>query len=311
MNTRRILAIIAATFSLVGLLRAELNEALAKKLFDPQAPLEDFTKAAEEAAKSGAPAQIIAEAKLIWGLRHQDTAFLSKILPELETVAKNFKKEDSAGMGSVEDFNGLISYIKAMDAAAKGDEAGLKKHITEAFWLSPEQSGLFAETVKKFRTDAKMAKVSVDMNLPITNSKAEATTLTDVLGKNKAVLLDFWASWCGPCMNLMPELRKKAEHLGKHGIAVAGMNTESDEAIADKIRGEKGMKDVTWLVEPKTKPFSELLEISSIPRMILLSPEGKVLFNGHPQEPGLWAALKKVDAAIEPMPQAKEQEGKE
>jgi thiol-disulfide isomerase/thioredoxin len=146
-----------------------------------------------------------------------------------------------------------------------------------------------------------MVNVSIDMKLPITNSKAEATTLGDVLGKNKAVLLDFWASWCGPCMNLMPELRKKSEMLGKHGIVVAGMNTESDEAIADKVRGEKGMKDVVWLVEPKARPFSGVLDINSIPRMILLSPEGKVLFNGHPEDAALWTALKKLDTAIEPL----------
>ena len=274
---------------------------MAKKLFNAEASLEDFNKAVADAAKAGVPAQTLAEAKLVRGLQNQDTTYLSSVLPELEAAAKSFKKEDSAGMGSAEDFNGLICYIKAMEAAAKGDEAGLKKHITEAFWLSPEQSGLFAEAVKKFRTDAKMAGIRVDMKKPITNSAAEATTLGDVMGRSKAVLLDFWASWCGPCMELMPELRKKSEHLTKHSVAVAGMNTEGDVAIADKIRGEKGMKNVIWLVEPKDKPFSDLLQIDSIPRMVLLSPEGKVLFNGHPEDPTLWAALKKVDAAIEPL----------
>jgi thiol-disulfide isomerase/thioredoxin len=142
-----------------------------------------------------------------------------------------------------------------------------------------------------------MAKISVDMKLPVTTSKGEATTLGDQLGKNKAILLDFWATWCGPCMNLMPSLRKKAEQLQKHGIVVAGMNNESDEAKADEVRAQKDMK-MPWLVEPKGSPFSELLGIDSIPRMILLAPDGKVLFNGHPEEPGLWEALKKIDATI-------------
>ncbi|MFZ4596133.1 MAG: thioredoxin domain-containing protein [Verrucomicrobiaceae bacterium] len=297
----RLLSLCVAALAASVSLHAEVNEELAKKLFNSEASLEDFKKASAEAEKSGAPAQLLAEAKLVWGLRHQDTAYLSSVLPELETAAKNFKKEDSAGLGSAEDFLGLISYIRALDAAAKGDEASLKQHITEAFWLSPEQSGLFAGTLKKFRTDAMMAKLTVDMKLPLTNSKAEATTLADALGSNKAILLDFWASWCGPCMELLPELRKKAEHLGKLGIAVAGMNTESDEGIADKIRAEKGMKDVTWLVEPKARPFSGPLQIDSIPRLVLLSPEGKILFNGHPEEPALWTALKAVNPAIEPM----------
>lgn len=299
MNPRRLLPILAAAFVSVGALRAELTEETAKKLFNPDATLEAFTKAVDEATKAGAPAQFVAEAKLVWGLRNKDTAYLMKIVPELEGVAKDFKKENSAGLGAVEDFQALIHYIKALDAAMKGDSAGAKEHITEAFWLSPEQAGLFAQTVTFFRTQAKMAKVSVDMKTKITNSKAENTTLTEVLGKNKAVLLDFWASWCGPCMQLMPELKKKAAHLAKHGVVVAGMNTESDPSIAEKVRKEKEMKNVVWLVEPAEKPFSELLDISSIPRMVLLNPEGKVLFNGHPTDPALWAALKNVDATIE------------
>jgi hypothetical protein len=52
-------------------------------------------------------------------------------------------------------------------------------------------------------------------------------------------------------------------------------------------------------VEPPDRPYSKVFEIQSIPRMILLSPEGKVLFNGHPEDPALWAALKKIDASIE------------
>jgi thiol-disulfide isomerase/thioredoxin len=292
--------LIAATVSIFSPLRGEVNEELAKKLFSAQGTREEFKKVAEEAKKSGAPAQLLAEAKLVWGLQHKDTEYLSQILPELEAVTKDFKKEDSAGLGDVDDFKALVIYIKALEAAGKGDEAALKNYITEAFWLSPEQAGLFAQTITYFRIQAKMAKVTVDMKTPITNSKAETTTLDAVRGKNKAVLLDFWASWCGPCMELMPELRKNAAYLSEHDIAVAGMNTESDAGIADKVRGEKGMQEVTWLVEPKERPFSKVLDISSIPRAILLSPEGKVLFNGHPKDAALWTALKKLDDSIEP-----------
>jgi hypothetical protein len=49
------------------------------------------------------------------------------------------------------------------------------------------------------------------------------------------------------------------------------------------------------------EPFSGPLGINSIPRMVLISAEGKVLYNGHPQDPGLWAALKTLDSSIEPM----------
>jgi thiol-disulfide isomerase/thioredoxin len=301
MTIRRLLPILAATLAAISPLRAEISEELGKKLFNVSGTLEDFTKVTEEAKKEGAPAQIIAEAKLVWGLRHKDTEYLSKIVPELEEAAKHFKKENSSGLGDVDDFKALISFIKALEAAARGDETGLKEHITEAFWLSPGQASLFAETITFFRTQARMAKVVVDLDLPLANSKGESTTLGAVLGKDKALLLDFWASWCGPCMELMPELREKAAYLARHGIAVAGVNMENSAAIADKVRKEKGMQEVAWLVEPESAPFKEALDIDSIPRMVLVSPQGKVLFNGHPRDPALWTALKKVDSKIEPM----------
>lgn len=298
MNTpHRLLAIVTAGVSIA--FGADPPDAGVKRLFDPNLSAEEFERVVAEAGKGGVPTQTLAEAKLVWGLRHQDTGFLEKVLPELEAAAKDFKKGDSAGIASSEDFFGLLSYIKGLAAMKKGDEESFRKHITEAFWASPEQSQLFAQAIINHRSAQRMATVTLDLRLPITTSRGEATTLGEQLGKNKAILLDFWASWCGPCMELMPELRKKAVLLGKHNISVAGMNTESDESAADKVRREKDMK-LPWLVEPKGAPFSGPLGINSIPRMVLVSPEGRILYNGHPQDPALWAALRELDSSIEP-----------
>ena len=135
-----------------------------------------------------------------------------------------------------------------------------------------------------------MSKIKIPMDLRFQLSNGGHTTLAKLTEGKKAVLLDFWASWCGPCMALMPELKKKAEALGPQGIVVAGMNTEAEPDTAEKTRKKLEIK-FPWLVEPEDAPLSDLLEIDSIPRMILISPEGKVLYNGHPQDPRLNAAL--------------------
>jgi thiol-disulfide isomerase/thioredoxin len=275
------------------------KEAL-QKLFAPSNSAEQLAELAKEANKLGIPRQQIIEAKLVWGLRNQDTAFLAKLLPEVEVLAANFDPAQAAAMPNAEAVQSFASYIRALKAQEGNDAEGFKKHILEAIWLQPGQASVFIQAIETIRRAEKMAALTVDMKLPITDSMGEATTLGDVVAGKKAILIDFWASWCGPCMQLMPSLKKKGESLPAHGIVVAAMNKDDENAlsIAERIRKEQDMK-IPWLIEPAERPFTKLFAIDSIPRMILISPEGKVLFNGHPEDPALWAALKKLDASIE------------
>jgi thiol-disulfide isomerase/thioredoxin len=277
-------------------------QTLVKRLFAQDTSEEDLLKLAKEANKAGVLRQQIIEAKLVWGLRQQNTAFLVKILPEVEILAGSFDPASAAAVPNAEAVKSFVAYIKALKAGEASDAAGFKANILEAIWLSPQQAPVFIQAIEKFRLEEKMAALLIDLKAPLITSTGEATTLNDVLGGRKALLLDFWASWCGPCMNLMPALKTKAAALSSHGIVVAAMNKDDEnaEATAERIRQEQNAK-LPWLVEPAERPYSKALDIATIPRMVLLSPEGKVLFNGHPEDPALWVALKKIDPAIEPV----------
>jgi thiol-disulfide isomerase/thioredoxin len=278
---------------------ASSPQEMMQRLFDPQATKAQFEETAKKAGMAGIARQQIIEARLVWGLRNQDAAWLEKMLPELEVLAGNFDATQSSGFKTADEIRSFIAYTKAIIAQNKKDDGAFKTNILEAIWLNPGQAQIFTQVIEKQRLEAKMANMKVDLSLVINTHDGEATTLADQLGDKKALLVDFWASWCGPCMQLMPELKKKAELLSKHGIVVAGMNKDDQNApaVTAKVREEQEIT-FPWLIEPAERPFTKQLEIESIPRMILIAPGGQVLFNGHPQDPALWVALQKINPDI-------------
>jgi thiol-disulfide isomerase/thioredoxin len=99
-------------------------------------------------------------------------------------------------------------------------------------------------------------------------SKVSSQTL-----RGKVVLLDFWASWCTPCMQLLPDLKKTYGELKSRGFEVIGVNL--DESI-EKARGVTLKENLPWpiVVAPTNKQDRELWEtaagIQSIPRLWLI-----------------------------------------
>jgi len=145
---------------------------------------------------------------------------------------------------------------------------------------------------KRVVEHAEKNPVTFPLDAKIKDSDGKETSIKELLKDNKAVLLDFYASWCGPCMNLMPNLKEKAVKFKEKGVLVAGINTvDADDANMVKTKFEINF---TWLVEPEDRPFSNLLQINSIPRMILVDKNGTVLFNGHPEDAKLIEKINKL-----------------
>lgn len=97
--------------------------------------------------------------------------------------------------------------------------------------------------------------------------------------KGKVVLLNFFATWCGPCMAEMPRVEKEIWQKYKNeNFVVLALGREHSKEELDKFNKEKGF---TFLIAPDTKrAVFSLFAKESIPRNYLIDKEGKIIWQG-------------------------------
>ena len=267
----------------------------------------EFSAALAEAKEAGIPDQALVEARFLYHVDRQEDEKLAAMLPELQKRKDSFKLEDSEIFAVREDWLAVVEYVEALAALKKGDKDGFKKHITEAFWLSPRQGSAFAPHIDRLRMEEAMRGVRIDLATKLASLLAgEEIDLARLLKDKKALLLHFWAPWNQESEASMPDFKVTAAELQKNGIAVVSLLADTEpEAIHDakEIVSELGTPPPgAWLVDREKDSLHRLLRIQNLPSMVLVSPEGQVLFNGHPSEDGLWEALAKLSPAIKRPP---------
>ena len=272
-------------------------DALKAGLFGGKFASEDeFQEALARAAKAGLPEQIRIEAKISRYWTQGQFEDLMALLPQMEKNLENWDYARSEIFTEKRELMGYYHLFRAYQAKVSGTSESFAGNAKESFWNFPELAEILALWIEEKRQEERMANLVMPMDAVLTTSQGEKTTLNELVTDKKGILIDFWATWCAPCIALMPELIHKAEKLEPQGIVVAGMNTETEER-ADTVRKARDIR-FAWLVEPPGAPFQQLLRIDSIPRMVLVSPQGKVLYNGHPMDPALNEALSTLEVTL-------------
>lgn len=139
------------------------------------------------------------------------------------------------------------------------------------------------ENVEKMKATAVGQKFTdFEMKTP----EGKSVKLSDYVGKGKIVLVDFWASWCGPCRREMPNLVEAYAKYKNKKFEIVGVsldqNSKSWEDAINKL-------NITWPQMSDLKYWNcegaKLYAVSSIPHTVLINEEGIIIARGlHGEE---------------------------
>ncbi|HHQ14695.1 MAG TPA: TlpA family protein disulfide reductase [Chromatiales bacterium] len=116
----------------------------------------------------------------------------------------------------------------------------------------------------------------------LVNRQGQTVSLSDL--KGQVVLINFWATWCGPCRKEMPLLEQLYERYEPLGFTLLGVNVEENPKDADAFLKET---PVTFpvLFDPDNR-VSKMYDVSAMPSTVLVDRKGQMRFLHHGYQEG-------------------------
>ncbi|MFL6260083.1 MAG: redoxin family protein [Thermoanaerobaculia bacterium] len=130
-----------------------------------------------------------------------------------------------------------------------------------------------AEIARKLIANPVRARKKIVPDFELTTLSGEYLTAEDLRGK--VLLLDFWGTWCPPCVASVPSLRSLSHRLKDDPFKLVSISTDQDEKA---LREFVAKNEMDWpQVWDQGQAFTRQCGIHSFPTYVLVSPEGEIL----------------------------------
>jgi thiol-disulfide isomerase/thioredoxin len=135
-------------------------------------------------------------------------------------------------------------------------------------------AGAAAAGVARAAADAPLAAGAPAPTFQLGSSDGKAVDLAGL--KGKVVMINFWASWCGPCRKEMPILEQLNKQYRNKGLALIGVNVEPDsKAAMDWLKATPVSFPILFDTESRV---SKLYQVAGMPNTVILDRKGTVRY---------------------------------
>ena len=268
----------------VNLVAQTANEIIEKHTKDAAAALEEYLQKNPKASDSNDAINFLIESYSRLGMTERQAELLS---------AKYEKLPKGEDLVPQEFFGVLQELFRLYLQSGSKDKAKVAIENAKKDIVGHPDAARFGGFIDQLGGQLNTPAVGDVMDIKFTGLDGKETDLAKM--KGKVVLIDFWATWCGPCIAELPNVLKAYEEYNDKGFEIIGISLDNakDE---DKLRTFVKDKKMTWPHafdgQGWRNSLAKKFGISSIPATFLIGKDGKVV-STNLRGPALSKAVKK------------------